>query len=706
MLGGAALVALVAFVWIDRSIVHRFERRTTTLPSRVYSRPFEVARGDRLDARVLLDRLARLGYTEVRSEPEVAGQFKRDGDDWRIYLHSAMTPAGERAAMPVELGVRSGRLRRVDGDRRKSFTLEAEPLGTFYDEVMEARRWTPLAEMPTDLVRAVEAVEDHRFRRHGGIDAIGIARALVANLRAGSVVQGGSTITQQLAKNLYGPGSRTLRRKAVEAVAAVVLELHYSKDEILEAYLNEVYLGQRGPVAISGVGDAARFFFGTDVRDLDLPRSALLAGMIRSPGGYDPRRHATEARERRDLVLGMMKERGDLEPAQLRTARAAPLGVAERSEVAGRSPWVEDYLAAAIEPFSPEAVPSRSGYAIFTTFDPAIQRAAQQALATGLERIDGRLGRSTDARPEGAIVVLRPADGALLALVGGRDYATSQFNRATRAHRPPGSTFKPFVFLAGLERARLERGFDFSPSTELDDAPLAIEAGGRSWRPSNFDGRHHGRVTVRETLEQSINVPTVRAAMDIGLEQIVSVAQRCGIESELDAVPALALGAEEVTPLELTAAYAALANGGSRVAPHGIVALLDREGEPVEVVEPRIERAVSKDSARRITAMLEGVLERGTARAAASLGFAGSAAGKTGTSDGLRDAWFVGYTSEVVVTVWVGYDDNRPLGLTGAAAALPIWVDLMRHIEADGAGGAGAEDERGGFWRRLFGRRG
>ncbi len=679
-LGGAGLLVLATFVWIDRSIVHRFDTRTTSLPSRVYARPFTIERGARIDGQALFEQLARQGYAEVRSDPAAPGQFRRTGNDWKIFLRSAMTPKGEREAMPVELRVNSGRLRRIEnlsnGERLDGVSLEVEPLSTFYGEVMEERRWTPIAEIPPALVQAVEAVEDRRFRRHGGIDVVGIGRAFAANVRAGEVVQGGSTITQQLAKNLYGPGRRTFRRKAVEAVAAIALELHYSKDEILEAYLNEVYLGQRGPVAVSGVGEASRIFFGADVRDIDLPRSALLAGMIRNPGGYNPRRHPREARARRDLVLGLMAERGDIDATALGKARAAPLGIAERSEASGRSPWVEDYLADAIEQFSPEAVPSSSGHSIFTTFDPAIQRAAQEALTAGLERIAGR--------PEGAIVVLRPADGAVLALVGGRDYATSQYNRATQARRSPGSTFKPFVFLAGLERARGERGFDFDEATVLDDTPLTLQAGGRPWSPSNFDGRYRGPVTVRETLEESINVPTVRAARDIGLERVVDVAKRCGIESDLQPIPALALGVEEVTPLELTVAYAALANGGWRIVPHGIVALLDRDGEPIEVVEPRIERAVDAASTQRITDMLEGVLERGTARSAASLGFTGVAAGKTGTSDSLRDAWFIGYTPDVVVTVWVGYDDNHVLGLTGAAAALPIWVDVMRRIDADG----------------------
>jgi penicillin-binding protein 1B len=705
-LGGAGVLALVTFACIDRSIVHRFEQRTTTLPSRAFTRPFTIARGDRVDEPALLAQLARLHYTEVRSDPKAPGEFRRKGNDWVIFLRSAMTLGGAREAMPVELKVSWGKLRRIrdlrDGEHAESFALEAEPLSTFYDEVMEERRWTPLAEIPPELLRAVETVEDRRFRRHAGIDLVGIVRALGANVRAGHVVQGGSTITQQLAKNLYGPAQRTLRRKLLEAVGALALEVHYSKHEILEAYLNEVYLGQVGPVAVSGVGDASRFFFGTDVRDLDLPRSALLAGMIRNPGGYNPRRHPGEARERRNLVLGMMQERGEIGATQFGRARAASLGIAERREVGDRSPWVEDYLADAVARFSPEAVPSRSGYSIFTTFDPAIQHAAQEALSAGIERIERRLGRAATGRPEGAIVVLRPADGALLALVGGRDHTRSQYNRAIQARRPPGSTFKPFVFLAGLERARNDRSFDFDAGTVLDDEPLVLQAGGRPWTPSNFDGRFRGQVTVRETLEKSINVPTVRAALDIGLDRVVDVARRCGIESDMQPIPALALGAEEVTPLELSAAYAALANGGWRVVPHGIVALLDRDGKPIEVAEPQTERAVDKASARRITDMLEGVLERGTASSAAALGFHGVAAGKTGTSNDLRDSWFVGYTPDLVVTVWVGYDDNHPLGLTGAAAALPIWVDLMQRIRPEG--GVHERSKWASFWRRLFGR--
>jgi len=468
-------------------------------------------------------------------------------------------------------------------------------------------------------------------------------------------------------------------------VASLALELHYDKDEILEAYLNEVYLGQRGAVAVSGVGDASRFYFGAHVRDVGLSHSALLAGMIRNPGGYNPHRHPARARERRDLVLQLMHERGKLDETRLRAALAEPIALIDVADAPGRLPWLEDYLAQAVAPLAPQAVPSRAGYSIFTTFDPSIQRIAREALEAGLERIERDRDRADGGPLEGAVVVLRPTDGAILALVGGRDYGRSQYNRALRARRSPGSTFKPFVFLAGLERAREDPDFDFTLATVLDDSPLELRSGGKLWRPANYDRRFRGAIAVRETVEQSINVPTVRAAMQIGLPNVVETARRCGIDSELEPLPSLALGAEEVTPLELAVAYATLANGGRRVRPYGLEALVDRDGVPQDPASASPVQVVDSDLAYLVTDVLCGVFDHGTARSASRLGFTGVAAGKTGSSDGLRDAWFVGYTTDLLALVWIGYDDNRPVGLTGGAAALPIWVDLMKRAGADGA---------------------
>ncbi len=452
-------------------------------------------------------------------------------------------------------------------------------------------------------------------------------------------------------------------------------------------------------MAISGVGDASLFFFGVPVGDLDLARSALLAGMIRNPGRYNPRRHPDRARERRDLVLQIMHGQGVIDDAELATALEQRLGTIAEPGLARRFPWIEDYLARSIAPLAPGAVPSRAGYSIFTTFDPRIQKAAREALQGGLVGVERRRGREEDAVLEGAVVVLRPADGALLALVGGRDHRRSQYDRAVQARRPPGSTFKPFVFLAGLERAVRDADFGFTVATVVDDAPLELPAGGKTWRPENYDRRFRGPVTVREALEQSINVPTVRAAMEVGLPQIVETAHRCGIDSDLRAVPSVALGAVEVSPLELATAYATLANGGFRVRPRGIDAVIDRQGAPLGLSRPRPEAVIDPALAYLVTDLLQGVVERGTARSAYRLGFTGLAAGKTGSSDGLRDAWFVGYTPDLLALVWVGYDDNRPVGLPGGVAALPIWVDLMKRVDADEHGGF---QRPGGIVRALI----
>jgi penicillin-binding protein 1B len=749
-----AVAGGVAFIAVDRGVARRFEARTSSFPSRVYGAPYTIARGAPVDPTALLEQLRRLDYVEVAAAPAGAGEFRRSGNDWEVYLRAAAMPEGQRDAGPVLLDVRRGRLRRIDdartGEPLERFSLEPELLFTFYGALQEERRWTPLEEIPSSLLQAVEAVEDRRFRRHHGVDLIGIGRALLANLRAGGVVQGGSTVTQQLVKNLYGPGRRTLGRKLREAAGAVALELHYDKDLILEAYLNEVYLGQTGPVAISGVGEASRFHFGVNVTELDLPRCALLAGMIRNPGGYNPRLHPEEARARRELVLNLMQRAAAIDEPTRLSAVAAPLGVSDPTTGPGRYPWIEDRLAQEVRRVAPEAIPSRAGFSIFITFDPRIQRVASEALEQGLARLERRLGEKKEGEPlEGAIVVMRPSDGALLALVGGREYRRSQFNRAVSSRRSPGSTFKPFVFLAGFERAVADPEFSFTAASLFDDAPLEVPAAGGSWSPSNYDDTFRGPVSVRRALEDSVNVPTVRAALQVGLPAVVEAAQRCGIESPLEPIPSLALGTKEVTPLEMAVAYATLANGGWRVTPHGLAGLTDRHGNPFGEPHQRPLRAVEPEVAYLVTNLLVGVMQRGTARSSSRLGFTGHAAGKTGSSDALRDGWFVGYTADLLALVWVGYDDNRPVNAPGGVAALPIWVDLLSRIgdrgersferprgivsvEVDPTTGeraargcprvateifvAGSAPERHceahggkkrrGFWRRVFNRRG
>jgi penicillin-binding protein 1B len=539
-----------------------------------------------------------------------------------------------------------------------------------------------LAAVPEQLRDSVLAAEDARFFAHHGVDFRGILRASWANVRRGKIVQGGSTITQQTVKNIFLDQQRSWWRKAREGLLSVMLDASYSKDRILEVYLNEVYLGQRGPVAICGVQAASRFYFGRDVADLSLGESALLAGLIRSPGRYNPFAHRDRAIKRRDQVLAAMQRLGQITDEQAESARAERLQLASGSSGFARAPYAVDFVRGRLaELVSPETL-RWEGLRIYTTLDTVWQTHAEAALREGVERLE-RGGRAERDGPlQGVVLVLEPATGAIRAMVGGRDYAGSQFNRAVQARRQPGSCFKPFVYAAGFENTVRDEGKGLTPATLLDDSPFEMRSGGKTWSPTNYDGAYRGWVTVRTALEQSLNVPTVRAARRVGLDRVIEISHEAGIASPLRALPSLALGAIEVTPLELAAGYATLARLGRSGRPMIVREIVDGDGNVL--VRPRVEwsDAVSPQAAYLVNHLLRGVLQRGTARSAAALGYRGSASGKTGTTDDTRDAWFVGYSSQLLSLVWVGYDDNSETGLTGATGALPIWVDLMRRAGA------------------------
>jgi penicillin-binding protein 1B len=433
-------------------------------------------------------------------------------------------------------------------------------------------------------------------------------------------------------------------------------------------------------VAVCGVASASRFYFGKDLADLTLGECAILAGLIRNPGGYNPFAHADQTLARRDQVLRAMAEEGQIRAAEVEKARSEPLRLASGKEGHSRAPYVVDLVRAQLAEFYTPAQLAREGLRIYTTLDTTLQEAAQEALRDGLERLDReRHSRSREIgrRLEGCALVLRPSTGAVLALVGGRDYGGSQFNRAVQARRQTGSCFKPFVYLTGFEAAIQGREGGLTPATILDDSPLEISAGGRVWSPSNYDGKFRGPVTARDALEHSLNVPTVRAALRVGLKDVVRTSERCGLHG-LEPYPSIALGAQEVSPLDLAGAFGVLANGGDRAETRILGEVVTRDGELLEQRKRAAVQVVTPQAAWLVTDMMRGVLVRGTAASAASLGFRGNAAGKTGTTDDTRDAWFVGFTPDILALVWVGYDDNTRTGLTGASGALPIWVDLLR----------------------------
>jgi penicillin-binding protein 1B len=554
-----------------------------------------------------------------------------------------------------------------------------------------------LAEMPDHLVSAVLAVEDRRFYDHWGVDLRRVAGAAVANLRARRVVQGGSTLTQQLAKNRFLSARRTPTRKIREAAMALVLEARHSKDEILEAYLNDIYLGQDGAAAIRGVGAAARTFFGKDVSRLEPRESALLAGLIRGPNLYSPIRHPQRARERRDLVLGLMRQRGDLSEAAYQRARRASLGVRRSTPPPRAGRYFTDYVRQDLAGRLGRGARA-PGLAVFTTADLTLQLAAEAAVRDGLARLErDRPALRRGGEPlQAALVALDPRTGEILALVGGRDYGASQFNRVTQARRQPGSAFKPVVALAALAHR------SHTLASVLEDEPLSVETPLGPWRPVNYDREYRGSVTLREALERSLNVPFARLGLDIGPDRIVETARRLGIESPLRPLPSLALGAAELTPLELARAYGVLAAEGNLAEAHGIVAVVKGNGKgetgnPAERVSrfpSPVSRAFDAGETYLVTSALEGAVERGTGRGLRSMGYWGPVAAKSGTTNDHRDAWFVGYTPSLVVAVWVGFDDGRSVGLPGARAALPIFGRFL--VEATGNGN-GETGNAGGF---------
>jgi penicillin-binding protein 1B len=552
----------------------------------------------------------------------------------------------------------------------------AIPLGTLDGSALEQRIPLRLSELPDHLAQAVLAVEDQRFYAHHGLDFRRIAGALLANLKAGGITQGGSTVTQQLAKNLFLTASRSPVRKLREVALALALEARYPKATILEAYLNEIYLGQDGPRAIHGVGAAARYYFGKEARKLSLAESALLAGMIRAPNRTAPTRNPESARQRRDLVLQLMQEQRRITPAA--ATRARRMTIAARfypsRTVDGRH--FRDFVLTAPLPLRPSArLPSR-GTAVYTTLDATLQRAAERAVRAGLAGF-----RSSGV--EAALVAIDPRNGELLALVGGRDYGMSQFNRASTALRQPGSAFKPVVAVAALERSN---GHDpaFTLASLVEDEPLRVSTPSGPWQPLNYDGQFHGRVTFREAMEQSLNVPFARIGLSLGPARIVATARRLGITSPLQAVPSLALGSSEVTLLELVRAYGVLAAGGDLAATQVILGQTTYTSTLLPSYPPTVvSRVVDPAVAYLVTSTLEGVVARGTGRALNGDGRFGSIAGKTGTSNDWRDAWFIAYSPSLVVGVWVGFDDGRSLGMTGAGAALPIVARFLAEARSD-----------------------
>lgn len=701
LLGAAGLVVLFAIslslvvAYYARVVSRTMDGRRWSLPTRLYSDVWVLRPGDALGPDDVERRLARLRYAPVPAPPISGGRYLLSRSRMVVGVNPRETAYGRFPGIVARIdfsGRRVAGLRReADGAPIPYVVFEPEVVGSVFDQKMEDRTLVRLAQVPKVVIDAILTTEDRDFFSHAGLAPKRLVGAVLQGLVRGRSVRGTSTLTQQLVKNLFLTPERTLRRKAVEALLAVILDAKYGKEEILEAYLNEIYLGQRGSVSVTGVEEAARFYFGKPVSQLDLSEAAMLAGLISSPGRFSPFRNPERAAARRALVLQGMLDEKKIDRAAYDAALAAPLTRVAKPVIGIEAPHFVDFVLTQVKESRSDL--SGAGLSLYTTLDPDMQAAAQAAVRTGLEELEKkykRLRTKEGTEPlQAALIALDPHTGSIRALVGGRDYQVSQFNRVVQARRQPGSLFKPFVYLAAFERRDLVP--PVTPITILQDSPIALVFGKteeETWSPRNYDGQFRGPVTVRYALEHSLNIPTVRLAVwETGggktlLSDVIVAARKAGITSPMKAYPSLALGAFECTPMEIAAAYSVFANGGILVKPNSLLGLVGPEGRRIDRKDAPLQRAADPAAVAVLDSILQGVVNRGTGASARGRGAQGIFAGKTGTTNDGRDAWFIGFSPRLLVAVWVGFDDNRGLNLSGSTAAVPIYADFARRLPA------------------------
>ena len=690
VIGVAFVGGWLAAGWVvslDRIVQRRFEGQRFQVPSRVYSAPTIIYPG--LDWKLidLEGGLRRLGYRKVAETKSLEpGQYIWGASRVRIRVRAFAHPSRPEPARDVVVRFSGNKIEEIRelpaGREIWALPLEPEQIGAYYGPDREQRDLVVLDELPPHVIDAVLAVEDRRFETHAGLDPRRIAGAVIANLKAGGVRQGGSTLTQQLVKNFFLTPERTFKRKAQEAVMALLVEFRHEKHEILQAYLNEIYLGQRGATAIHGIGEASRVFYGKSAAKLSVAEGALIAAIISSPNGLSPYRQEDRARKRRDLVLDLMLRQERIDDATWRTAKAEPVRLAAVTPDAGDARYFLDLLRRQLSSVYSEDVLASEGLRVYTTLDGRAQRLAARALREGLEDLEKRYPKLVSDDPsralQGCLIAMRPQTGEILALVGGRDYGESQFDRCTQARRQTGSVFKPFAYIAALE-PRGGRPL-LTLASFVDDSPLEVRTPSGPWQPRNFDRQFHGSVPMREALERSFNVATARLGQDVGIPRVIDVARRLGITSRLPEVPSLVLGTAEVSPLEVVRAYATLASGGVLPEVQSIEDLVGPGGETLERRRLRFERVLDAGTAFLATSALRGVVERGTAAGLRSKGLRGPIAAKTGTTDGENDLWLVGYTPELAVAVWIGFDQPRSVGFASSTGALPIWRRFVQEL--------------------------
>lgn len=672
------LVGVTYTLKLDDIVRNQFEGKRWELPARVFARPLDMYEGQQLYADHLEEEMKLLGYSKV-DKPTETGQYMRKGDQFMINTRGFQFAEDKEPARSIKVDVGSGKITSLaysDGKAPlKLMRMEPVLIGNFYPRKNEDRVLVQLSEVSPLLIKGLLAVEDKKFYEHQGVNPMAILRALAANIKAGHTVQGGSTLTQQLVKNFYLTNEKSWERKIKEAMMAFLLELHYDKKEILEAYLNEIYLGQDGDRAIHGFGLAAQFYFNRQIKELKADQIALLIGLAKGAGYYDPRRFPERALERRNLVLGVMRHEGVLTEKEYTEAVSRPLGIEERRP-SGATPfpaYLDLVRQQLTRDYKEEDIRS-AGLMIFTAMDPIVQLMAENILQKRVAQLE-RSQRIKKGRLNGAMIVSTVQNGEVIALVGSRDVRYAGYNRALTAQRQIGSLVKAAIYLTAFN----EKG-KYNLGTQINDGPVTVKIGkGKYWQPRNYDHRSMGYISLLKAIVLSRNTPAVRVGVGVGLDKVINMIKALGVTSDVPKYPAILLGALEMSPMDVEQMFQSIASGGTYSPLKSIRSVMNMQGRVLTRYPLTVTQVASPEAAQLLTYALHRVTVEGTAKSISGvLPSWKKVAGKTGTTNDKKDSWFAGFSGQHVVTVWVGRDDNKPTNMTGGTGALKVWEDLFR----------------------------
>ncbi|MEQ8289200.1 MAG: penicillin-binding protein 1B [Gammaproteobacteria bacterium] len=668
-------------VWLDYQIKKEFEGKRWSIPARVYAQPTELYIGRHYDQNKLVTKLKELGYKPVRML-QGPGQYGVNNDLVNFYLRDFSYWDGNEESKKISVRFTQQYVASITdldtGKKLQIIRLEPVLIGKIFPLHDEDRVLVHLNDVPETLVDALIAIEDRNFYQHHGIDPKGILRSLFVNIVSGKIAQGGSTLTQQLVKNLFLTRERTYTRKINEMLMALMLDYHYSKESILAAYVNEIFLGQHGARAIHGFGTAAEFYFSRPLNELNLEQVALLVGMIKGPSYYNPRRHPERARQRRDLVLDAMLELDYISAAQHERSTKRSLRISDKpSWSSAKYPAFLDLVRRHLRRDYENTDLRNEGLKIHTTLDTEMQDTVERSVQVSLQRLDSLANFKPDTL-ETAVVIASQNDGEVMALLGDRDRNQNAFNRALDAKRPIGSLIKPAIYLTALESPG-----KYHVLTALDDSPVSlVQDNGRTWTPRNYDNLTRGKVPLLRSLAKSYNLSTVRLGLDVGLERVIKTLRNLGISGDIPRVPALLLGALDLSPYEVTQMYQTIASGGLQVPLKTVRAVFDSEGQPLKKYDLQVREYLKPEDAFLTQYLLTQVVEQGTAaRLKRELPSLMPLAGKTGTTNDLRDTWFAGFGDRLLGVVWVGRDDNSPTKLTGSTGAMQVWLGIMKQLK-------------------------